>query len=71
MGSEPRIINQSFCLSAALVFQVPPPFGVGMTRPRYLALSYFLVIPTPNAAEESRSDHRPRTPIHGRILRTG
>jgi len=71
MGSEARVIDRSFCLLAALVLQIPPPFGVGMTRPRYLALSYFLVIPTPNAAEESRSDHRPRTLVHGRILRAG
>jgi len=59
MGSEPRIIKQSFPLSAALAWQIPPPFGVGMTRPRYLALSYLLVIPTPNAAEESATPAQP------------
>jgi len=32
MGPEPRIINQSFRLSVALVSQIPPPFGVGMTK---------------------------------------
>src|SRR5437660_1179072 len=53
MGWEPRIINQSFRLSAALVSRIPPPFGVGMTKnsARYLGL----VIPTLHAAEESRS----------------